>query len=145
MQQSSVIKMRLGKRSLKVKSRFQQNATLETGDHETEVTRPKILHDVSNIEHPHHNAPHTSDLEHQIEVTEPITHDAANLENQTEMTEPDMHTATDTANKENRVPNCQHKILKQRVVIRYELRIMKETIMLDTHTYKVGKLSLKLR
>ena len=62
----------------------------------------------------HHDALDTSELEHQIEVTEPNTHDATNLENQTEMTEPDMHTATDhTVNKQNSVPNCQHKILKQ--------------------------------
>ena len=89
-----------------------------TGDHETEVTRPNILHDISNIEHQtvatepatHHDAPDTSDLEHQTEVTEPNTHDATNLENQTEMTEPDMHTATDhTVNKENSVPIRQHE------------------------------------
>ena len=87
---------------------------LLTGDHETDVTRPHILHDVTNIEHQtvatepstHHDAPDTSDLEHQTKVTEPNTHDDTNLENQTEMTEPDMHTATDhTVNKENSVPN----------------------------------------
>ena len=46
-----------------------RNATiLVTGDHETEVTRPNVLQDVSNIEHQtvatepgtHHDAPDTS-------------------------------------------------------------------------------------